>query len=394
MSSLDEEWNTYLASGDLPISTESLDHLQNLPPVPQPSPLHISTASFRLQASAPIDLNLFWKIPVIPYSRMASGVVKKEMKIISNGEDEYNQVLALCNQHPEVNIHIVSHKSSIKSNGKISITDSRCMEQGLSRKDILMSKRARPKGFINCFILNMRVLLENTFHEFHVKLFNTGQVKVPGAQTPHLFHIVVENLVSLLRVYDPSIDIPMDSKQIVMTNSDFQCNFQINRDEWYRLLVQKYKIKSRYDPCSYYPGVKGSLCIDQASNTILLESNYDYEKYNVVVKKGNKMDEKKKKKKHEEEEDEEDEEEGEGEEDKQPGILIVHFMVFRTGSVLIVGKCESNLLNLVYETIVQWLQADYPNIVLLPRKDDVLVEKRRVRQLPRTMKKKFIQVVV
>lgn len=378
MSSLDEEWNTYLASGDLPTSTESLDHIQNLPPVPNSSPLHISTASFRLQASAPIDLNLFWKIPVIPYSRMASGVVKKEMKIISNGEDEYNQVIALCNQHPEVNIHIVSHKSSIKSNGKISITDSRCMEQGLSRKDILMSKRARPKGFINCFILNMRVLLENTFHEFHVKLFNTGQIKVPGAQTPHLFHIVVENLVSLLRVYDPSINIPMDSKQIVMTNSDFQCNFQINRDEWYRLLVQKYKIKSRYDPCSYYPGVKGSLCIDPASNTILLDSNYDYEH------------EKKKKGKHKDEEEEEESEE----EDKQHGILIVHFMVFRTGSVLIVGKCESNLLNLVYQTIVQWLQADYPTIVLLPRKDDVLVEKRRVRQLPRTMKKKFIQVFV
>ena len=38
------------------------------------------------------------------------------------------------------------------------------------------------------------------------------------------------------------------------------------------------------------------------------------------------------------------------------------FMIFRTGSVLIVGKCEEDMLNEIYLFIKKLLQTEYPTI--------------------------------
>ena len=53
-------------------------------------------------------------------------------------------------------------------------------------------------------------------------------------------------------------------------------------------------------------------------------------------------------------------------------------MIFRTGSVLIVGHCDRSTLNIVYEFLVEILKVEYSNIRILgtnnlPRK----VEKRK-----------------
>ena len=35
---------------------------------------------------------VFWNIPIIPYSEPKEGVIKKQMKIVSKTEEEYNVV--------------------------------------------------------------------------------------------------------------------------------------------------------------------------------------------------------------------------------------------------------------------------------------------------------------
>ena len=39
----------------------------------------------------PIDIeNIFWKLPIIDYGTPKNGIVKKQMKIVCNSEEEFN----------------------------------------------------------------------------------------------------------------------------------------------------------------------------------------------------------------------------------------------------------------------------------------------------------------
>ena len=42
----------------------------------------------------------------------------------------------------------------------------------------------------------------------------------------------------------------------------------------------------------------------------------------------------------------------------------ISFMIFRTGSVLIVGNCDKNILNIVYEFIKDVLKKEYEEIFI------------------------------
>jgi hypothetical protein len=43
-------------------------------------------------------------------------------------------------------------------------------------------------------------------------------------------------------------------------------------------------------------------------------------------------------------------------------VKQVSFMIFRTGSILIVGKCDENVLMLIYEFLKNILKAEYSKI--------------------------------
>jgi hypothetical protein len=59
-------------------------------------------------------------------------------------------------------------------------------------------------------------------------------------------------------------------------------------------------------------------------------------------------------------------------------------MIFRTGSILIVGKCDEITLNVVYEYIKNILSLEYENI---------FTEGSKVKQIPnKKNKKKFILI--
>ena len=64
-------------------------------------------------------------------------------------------------------------------------------------------------------------------------------------------------------------------------------------------------------------------------------------------------------------EDDGDDDEGDeddGDEDKKSGWRKISFMIFRTGSVLIVGNCNKYILNVTYEFIKKILKKEFYDI--------------------------------
>ena len=45
-------------------------------------------------------------------------------------------------------------------------------------------------------------------------------------------------------------------------------------------------------------------------------------------------------------------------------MVKISFMIFRTGSVLIVGKCERNVLDIIYNFLVKIIETEYKEISL------------------------------
>ena len=60
--------------------------------IPKCSDIYISTMTKIAYLNKHIDLiEIFWKIPVIPYHIRSCGVIKKQMKISSTSEEEIKQ---------------------------------------------------------------------------------------------------------------------------------------------------------------------------------------------------------------------------------------------------------------------------------------------------------------
>ena len=58
----------------------------------------------------------------------------------------------------------------------------------------------------------------------------------------------------------------------------------------------------------------------------------------------------------------------------------VSFMVFRTGSCLIVGNCTEKILNFVYDFIKQLLHDEYANIRVLNADTNTKVKTKKIRK--------------
>ena len=134
-----------------------------------------------------------------------------------------------------------------------------------------------------------------------------------------------------------------------MINSNFNCGYFIDRDKLYDILKYKYRINSNYDSCSY-PGIqcKFFYCIDKTSSVVQNGQQPTPASApassTLVVK--TKL---------------ETTLELECDDDSKKYIEI-SFMVFRTGSVLIVGKCEDYVLHDIYAFIKELLRVEYSNV--------------------------------
>ena len=202
-----------------------------------------------------------------------------------------------------------------------------------------MNCRGKVKNaFYNCFAVIMRFKYEGMFREMHVKVFNTGKMEIPGVINEEILSIVKRNIIELIQ---PFVTMKLEYIQTieesnVLINSNFNCGFFLNRDILYSILrSSKYGIETAYDPCSY-PGVK---CKFYFNNKLGFDTNLQNGQI-LVEDRGMKMSEVSENKMYTE----------------------VSFMIFRTGSCLIVGNCSEPILQFVFSFIKNILRVEYGSI--------------------------------
>jgi hypothetical protein len=338
--------NTINNEGDVPVCNE----------------LYISTKTKVLFLNKEIDIyNIFWNIPVLEYWKPEEGVIKKQMKIVSKTQEEfqeYKKKLEGIGYYTENIIKQIDNPTA----RRIKFKDERKITVGVSKKDIMNCRGKVKNAFYNCFAMILRFKYGNAaenktmFKEIHVKIFNTGKLEIPGVLDAKLLDIVKEMILQILQ---PNIDtllefIETDSENNVLINSNFNCGYYINRDNLHNILLSdKYNIESAYDPCSY-PGVKCKYYFNNNNG------------FDETLQKGKILPEDRALKLSELE--------------LNKKYTEVSFMMFRTGSCLIVGNCSEKILKFVFEFIKKILVEEYKNIQVANEDTTVKIKKVKLRK--------------
>lgn len=306
---------------------------------PEPTPIYISTKSKIAYLQEPIDLSIFWNIPVIPYSTPSNGVIKKQIKFNSKTAEELNIIQQRLQKEIYYDEQVITHIDN--PNGRIKFKDIRKITIGISKKDIMSYRGKKKQAFYNCFVMIIRIKMNDLFREFHIKVFNTGKLEIPGVQSDEMFETVLKNIISILQPYVSTQLAYKQTSDTVLINSNFNCGFYINRESLYDILKFKYNIQAIYDPCSY-PGIQckfyynNDLQHDMQNGMQLSADNTNNMKDKKEKAKANAL--------------------------ANINVIEVSFMIFRTGSVLIVGMCEENVLNDIYAFLTQMLKTEFQHI--------------------------------
>ena len=320
---IEEEWmnfcnnteseNIIINNTKLPLSNNKL---------PKSSDIYISTKTKIVYLSDPIKLKEnFWKISLVDYSNPCEGVIKKQIKYNFENIEEVEKVEELLKKENIVEQHIISknkQSSQFKDVRKISI--------GICKKDIMSHRSKKKSAFYNCFVLILRLKINNRFKEAHVKIFNTGKLEIPGIQTDEFMYIILEKLLEIFKNNcNLILKINKDTCETVLINSNFRCGYYVNREKLHDILKYKYKIHTSYDPCSY-PGIMSKFWYNNnnSEQTGVKESNNSQQ---------------------------------------------ISFMIFRTGSVLIVGKCNEYMLLTIYEFLKKLFITEYSEINQITQED-------------------------
>lgn len=355
---IDEEWEHFISHDQEDISDDEDDTTQivkqtaeeflsaNLSAdltseAPKSTNIYISTKTKIAYLNSQIDLKqVFWRVPVIPYATPANGVIKKQMKFNSTAIEELAYIETRLKDEKYFEEYIITHIDNPA--GRIKFKDIRKVSIGVSKKDLMSYRCKKKSAFYNCFVLILRTKVADSYKEFHVKVFNTGKLEIPGVQSEPLFEQI---LVQVLETLQPYVDHPIgykpNSTETVLINSNFNCGFFINRETLYEILKFKYNIQSIYDPCSY-PGIQCKF----------------YYNPDVGIQNGSQISEENK--------------------HLYANIMEVSFMIFRTGSVLIVGRCDENVLLVIYEFLKIILNNEFKNICQKNIKvDDAIKDKKK-----------------
>lgn len=340
MNTIDEDWESFLKNEILNEPTMIDNQLQNIEDnnintidIPKCSDIYISTKTKIAYLNTTLNINeLFWKIPIMNYYNTDNGIIKKQIKITTLSKEETNYIDNKLNEYNDnlKNINILSHvntKDKYKHIQKISL--------GISKKDITSYRLKEKSAFFNCFAIILRMKFEGEFKEIHIKIFKTGKLEIPGIISNILLENALIELTNIIsNIEKKTIEFNKENIDTVLINSNFNSGYYINREKLFDLLKNKYKLITMYDPCSY-PGIQSKfyynynkkyqdgLC--NCKHACNKKNNND--KLNVFNK-----------------------------------CKEVSFMIFRTGSVLIVGNCDENILNEIYVFLVKILETEFYNI--------------------------------
>lgn len=316
MDELDLDWDNFINDNDEIIITE--DNTNNRDDIiPESTNIYISTKTKITYLNQYIDLiSTFWKIPLLLYNENSEGVIKKQNKFNSLTKEEVSNINKELENYNNylIDNYEINHIDKI-INDKITYKDVRKISIGICNKDITSYRSKKKSAFYNCFVLIIRIKDEKEcFKEIHVKIFNTGKIEIPGIQNNYLFYKtldIIKNILSSIGITNIDYKKNDDNSIIddtILINSNFHCGFLINRDKLYNILKFKYNINASFDPCSY-PGI---------------QCKYTYE--------------------------------------ENDNKTTISFMIFRTGSVLIVGKCKEDILNIIYNNIKIILKNEYKSV--------------------------------
>jgi len=327
IANVNDEWENFITPGydDNSSDEEDINYHQNSDEClsanisldlnsesPKCSAIYISTKTKIAYLDKHINLkDIFWNIDVIPYAKPCNGVVKKQMKFNSLFIEELQFIQEKLKSEVYFEENIIT--SINNPNGRIKFKDIRKVSIGVSRKDLISYRCKKKSAFYNCFVLILRIKVNELFKEFHVKVFNTGKLEIPGVQNDASFQMVLNLVIEILQPHiSEKLDYKENSSETVLINSNFKCGYFINREILYDILKYKYNIQTIFDPCSY-PGIQCKF----------------YYNPDVEIQNGSQISEEKKL--------------------LYTNVSEVSFMIFRTGSVLIVGKCDENVLFIIYE---------------------------------------------
>ena len=185
--------------GDENLSDDVEPKLYNNINAPIPSDIYISTKSKIAYLTEPVDLKIFWEIPVIPYATPINGVIKKQIKINSKSQEELDEIQQRLQKELYFDEHIMSHIDN--PSGRIKFKDIRKITIGISKKDIMSYRSKKKQAFYNCFVMIIRLKIGPGFREFHIKVFNTGKLEIPGVQNDDMFELVLESIINILQPY-------------------------------------------------------------------------------------------------------------------------------------------------------------------------------------------------
>lgn len=333
---LEEQWKQFMTGANIS------DNCSTFQPKPESRPsitedppkctkLKISTKSKIVYLNQRFDLNsLFWKVPIVDYDTEIEGVIKKQMKFNFTCPDEVAEFEKKIGNEPCVKSKILNQINN--PSGRVSFKDVRKIDVGYCKNDLLKPNKPSKSAFYNCFVIIFRKIYKGTFREFHAKLFNSGKVEIPGIQEDEMLEASTEFLIKTIQLYCPEPLCELtDKRELVLVNSNFNCQYYLNRELLLDILKKKYKIKCNMDSCSY-PGIQCK-----------------YKIHDELV-------------------------------DKE-----VSFMIFRTGSVLIVGKCNDQHLDTIYQFLVKVFHDEYKNICEKQSELEIL-EKEKNKGKKRTRK--------
>ena len=350
---LNDEWESFLnnydenSTAEFTCPAKATDRKTYSDKTPECDELYISTKTMLLYLNhSNIDVaTIFWKLPVVEYWKPLEGIIKKQMKVAAHTKEECAENMRRLKETYYYTEHIIKQidnpiakKNKFKDERKVTI--------GISTKNVTNYRGKEKCGaMFNCIAITFRFLnRDGRYHEIHVKVFNTGKLEIPGILNDSLFDRVK---IFILDVMTPMFAEPTYFRDVpnenVLINSNFMCNFNINRDALHSILRWKYNIDATYDSCNY-PGVK---CKYYFYN----EYGTDAEKQRGVV-----LDE------HRELTVEEL--------TKTEKYTKVSFMIFRTGGCLIVGNCSETVLRFVYDFVTKVLVTEFPNIYIARVEED------------------------
>ena len=319
---------------------ENVDNIQ-----PICSNIYISTKTKISYLNMPIDIKrVFWNIPISPYSTPSECIIKKQIKVSTTDPAELKEIKELLTKEKYYQEQEIEHIDNPE--GRIKFKVQLKINIGLCKKDILNYRCKLKRAFFNCFVLIMRIKdrATDSFKEMHLKVFNTGKLEIPGIQTDESLTQVLDLLISILKpIVGESVGYIPNKCETVLINSNFNCGYFINRDKLYNILKYKYRINSNYDACSY-PGIQS--------------------KFYYITKS-----------------------DPDSQTGQQPApadasdAIEISFMIFRTGSVLIVGRCDEYVLHSIYNFLKKLLEAEYPEIgnklnIIEPKKNNVKLRRK------------------